>query len=319
MRLRRALVVGVDHYPQAPLAGCVNDAIAMDQLLARNDDNGVNFDTRLITSDQIEISRPRLKREIEELFAHEADVALLYFAGHGTENNLGGFLVTVDAERYDEGVSLTDVLTFANNSEAHEVVILLDSCHSGHLGQIPAVNNDQVALREGVSILTASRSTQTAAEEAGRGIFTTLVCGALEGGAADVLGKVTVAAVYAYVDESLGAWEQRPLFKSHVSRLLPLRETEPQVAREILRQLPEWFPDAEHDFPLDPSYEPDAGPEHANAEHEEVFRCLQRCTAAHLVVPIDEEHMYYAAMHSTGCRLTPLGRFYWKLANDGRL
>ena len=29
--------------------------------------------------------------------------------------------------------------------------------------------------------------------------------------------------------------------------------------------------------------------------------------------------MYYAAMNSTGCRLTALGRFYWKLADDGRI
>lgn len=297
----------------------MNDAAAMNRLLARNDDNSVNFDTRLVTSNQTEVSRPTLRREIEELFSQEADVALLYFAGHGTENDLGGFLVTVDAERYDEGVSLTDILTLANDSQAREIVILLDACHSGHLGQVPAVSDNRVALREGVSILTASRSTQSAAEEAGRGVFTTLVCGALEGGAADVLGSVTVAAVYAYVDESLGAWEQRPLFKSHVSRLLPLRQAEPQVARETLRRLPAWFPDAEHDYPLDPSYEPKAGAEHANAEHEEIFGCLQRCTAAHLVVPIDEEHMYYAAVNSTGCRLTPLGRFYWKLATDGRI
>lgn len=317
--MRRALIVGIDDYPEAPLAGCVNDARAVENLLARNHDGSPNFECKRLTSDQHTIDRAALFGEIEALFGDEADVALLYFAGHGTENDLGGFLVTVDAARYNEGVSLTDVLTLANNSRAHEVVIILDSCYSGHLGQVPAIDNQRASLREGISILTASRSTQAAAEQAGAGVFTSLVCAALDGGAADVQGKVTVAAAYAYVDESLGAWQQRPLLKSHVSRLLPLRVAEPKVEVETLRRLPEWFPAPELDFPLDPTYEPEAGEEFANPEHEEIFGCLQDCARAHLVVPVDQPHMYHAAINSTGCRLTPLGRFYWKLANDGRL
>src|SRR5947209_14326513 len=46
--------------------------------------------------------------------------------------------------------------------------------------------------------------------------YTTLFrsCGALDGGAADVLGKVTVASVYAYLSETFGPWDQRPTFKA---------------------------------------------------------------------------------------------------------
>jgi hypothetical protein len=29
--------------------------------------------------------------------------------------------------------------------------------------------------------------------------------------------------------------------------------------------------------------------------------------------------MYDAAMQSTACRLTPSGRYYWRLAKDGRI
>ena len=35
-----------------------------------------------------------------------------------------------------------------------------------------------------------------------------------------------------------------------------------------------------------------------------------------LVVPVDEEHMYFAAMNSKSCRLTKLGAHYWRLANE---
>ena len=88
---------------------------------------------------------------------------------------------------------------------------------------------------------------------------------------------------------------------------------EPKVSDEILRRLPEWFPDPEHDFPLDPTYEPEAERGSAHSEHEEIFGCLQNCARAHLIVPVDQPHMYHAAINSTACRLTPLGRFYWKL------
>jgi hypothetical protein len=272
---------------------------------------------RLITAPPDELGRPRLREHIGNLFRDEADVALLYFAGHGTETNLDGYLVTPDAGRYEEGVSLSEVLASANASPASEVVILLDSCYSGSLGAIPVLGSNLAHVREGVSILTASRSTQTAAEVAGRGLFSRLVCSALEGGAADVLGSITVASVYAYLDESLGPWDQRPLFKSHVSRLIPLRVVRPAVELEVLRRLPEWFPTADYEFPLDPSYEPDAEP-HDEA-HEEVFGGLQTCRDAKLVEPVGEQHLYYAAMNSRTCRLTALGRHYWRLANEGRV
>ncbi len=314
---RRALVVGIDDYSSAPLSGCVHDAQTMAALLARNDDGTPNFDVRLLTAPGETITRASLRRCIEELFQDDADVALLYFSGHGTESNLGGYLVTPDASRYDEGVAMTEVLTWSNSSHAREVVVLLDCCHSGALGSIPAIENTNANIREGVSVLTASRANQVALESAGAGVFTALVQAALEGGAADVVGTVTVAGVYAYVDESLGSWEQRPLFKAHLSTLVALRSTPPAVELEILRQLPDWFPEPAHELALDPSFEPEAEPQ--DEDHQRLFKCLQRCRAAKLVEPVGEEHMYFAAMNSGACRLTALGRHYWRLANEGRI
>jgi hypothetical protein len=160
------------------------------------------------------------------IFADPAHVALLYFSGHSTENNLGGYLVTSDATLYDEGLALADVLALANRAkQITEVAIIIDSCHSGSLGAVPAVDNEQASLRERLSILTAARASQPCLERGEAGVFTGLVCSALDGGAADILGNVSVASIYAYVDQALGAWDQRPLFKSHVSRMLSRRTT----------------------------------------------------------------------------------------------
>ncbi len=315
---RRALVVGIDDYPTARLAGCVNDAEAMGARLERHGDGSPNFDVKLVTSEDETITRASLRSSIETLLSlDDAEIALLYFSGHGTENDFDAYLVTPDATTYDEGIALSEVLGRANASRAQEVVVILDSCMSGAFGDVPQIQSSHSLLREGVAVLTSSRSGQVSVETGGRGLFTELVCGALDGGAADVLGQVTVASIYAYVEEALGPWEQRPLFKAHVSKLVPLRVVEPAVGVETLRLLPELFPDPDATFPLDPSFESTEGSSHP--DNEAIFGQLQACRAAKLVEPIGERHMYFAAMNSTGCRLTLLGRRYWRMASEGRL
>lgn len=315
--MRKALLVGIDDYQSSPLAGCITDATKLHDLLRTHHDGSPNFECRKMTSDSSSITRSALRQAVDELFQGDVDIALFFFAGHGTVNNLGGYLVTQDAKRYDEGVPMVDVLALANKSKAREALILLDCCHSGALGQVPALANDTAVLREGVSVLSACRESEFALGGASGGIFSSLVCDALDGGAADVCGKVTVASIYAYVDETLGAWDQRPLFKSHVSRLVPVRQCMPTIPLEVLRLLPGYFSSPTDEFQLDPSYEPDADPKHE--EHELIFSHLQRYRAARLLVPVGEEHMYYAAMNSKSCKLTALGRFYWRLANSGKI
>lgn len=318
MPSRRALVVGIDEYPGSALHGCVNDARRIAKSLAQHEDGSPNFDVQLITVPGETVTRGSLKAKIDALFGHdEADVALLYFSGHGTENDLGGFLVTPDATSWDEGINLADVLTMANLSAARERVIILDSCMSGALGTVPATGSDSANLKEGVAILTASRAGQVSMESGGRGVFTDLVCGALEGGASDVLGDVSVASVYTYVEQALGPWEQRPLFKGHLSRLVSLRKNRSVPSIETIRELVVWFATAKSRFPLDPTYE-DTEP-NSDPEHVAVFKQLQKCRDAKLVQAVDAEYMYFAAKNSTSCELTPLGRHYWGLVKAGRL
>ena len=49
------------------------------------------------------------------------------------------------------------------------------------------------------------------------------------------------------------------------------------------------------------------------------FKLLQEYVKIGLVVPVDEEHMYYAAMNSKSCRLTAIGYLYWRLASENKL
>lgn len=315
--MRRALIVGIDQYPNGSLQGCVEDAIRMERVLSRHSDGGRNFDCRVLTAPSDTITRSILREAVTELFRSPADIAFFHFSGHGTANNLGGYLVTPDATRYDEGVPMADVLVLANQSSVQEVVITLDCCHSGVFGALPEIRNERAVVREGVSVITASRGDQESLEIGGGGLFTSLLTEALEGGAAGILGDVTAAGCYAYVDNALGAWDQRPLFKSHVSKFVTLRSCTPKVSPDILRQLPVYFPLPAEQLQLDPGYEPQAEP-HDEAK-EEQFSRLQKLRAAGLVEPVGEEHMYYATMHCKSCRLTALGRYYWRLVNNSRI
>jgi hypothetical protein len=293
----------------------------MSALLARNEDATPNFDCRKIVAangaTSQDITRNRLMQEIESLFKDKADVALFYFAGHGTVNNLGGYLVTEDATKYSEGVAMGDVLQMANASKAEEVVIILDCCHSGHLGNVPAIDNARALLREGVTILTASRGDQVSVEVSGSGLFTSLVTDALEGGAANPLGYVAAPAIYSFVETALGAWDQRPLFKSHLSKVVPLRKCKPPIDTAILRELPTLFPLPAEDFPLDPEYEASSGK--VNDAKQRVFDKLQALNRIYLVIPVGAPHMYDAAMNTKACRLTAAGKYYWRLAKDNRI
>jgi hypothetical protein len=319
--MRRALCVGIDLYPFGELRGCVSDADKMVNALATQKDGSPNFDCRVLVAPLAgkpdAVTRPALRQAIVQLFKDKTDIALLHFSGHGTVNNLDGYLVTQDAKAYDEGVAMGEVLKLANESPASEVVIFLDCCYAGIFGNPPAIDNTKALLREGVSILTASRGDQPSVEVAGGGLFTSLVVDALEGGAASILGDVTAPAIYAYVEGALGAWEQRPLFKAHLSKVVQLRCCEPAIDREILRSLPAYFPLPAEDLPLDPSYERHSGV--ASEARVKIFECLQRLNRVHLVVPVDAAHMYDAAMQKKACRLTASGRYYWRLATNRRI
>ncbi|MFD2170064.1 caspase family protein [Tumebacillus lipolyticus] len=317
--MRKALVVGINNYPTAPLYGCVNDAVNMQGVLRKNGDGSPNFDVKLLVSDHRgdQLKKAELKEQIEALFQGDSEVALLYFSGHGLVNSTGGYIVTSDYSRYDEGISMDDILIFANNSNAKNKVIIFDCCHSGAFGS-PALAEGRLAqLSDGLTILTASKSSEVAMERGGSGVFTSLLIDALDGGAADLRGYITPGSLYSYVDEALGAWDQRPIFKTNVSRFVQLRRVKPPISLEVLREITNYFPSPEHHIPLDPTYE--FTEEGHVEENVKIFKDLQKMESVGLVVPVDEEHMYFAAMNSKGCRLTALGYQYWRLVKENKI
>jgi hypothetical protein len=327
--MRKALVVGINYYEQSPtLHGCVNDAHAVKSVLEENSDGTVNFDVKLLsgTGPSEQVLRSELRKVIEDLFLGDipCETALFYFSGHGHIETTGGYLVASDAKTGNDGIPLSEVLTLADESRAQNRVIILDSCHSGILGEKKTSSSPAAEIKEGTTILTASTADQYASEKNGAGVFTALLVDALSGAACNLVGDITPGSVYAHIDQSLGPWDQRPVFKTNVKSFMSLRKVQPPISLQELRRITEFFPSPGFEYRLDPTYEPefrgrghdDPDPDPINTEK---FAILQKYNRVNLVVPVGAPHMWHAAMQSKSCKLTALGEHYRRLRTLKRI
>lgn len=320
--------MGIDDYPGARLHGCVADARALSAMLSRNADGSPNYAVRCVTSDDGVIDRPALRTVLAELFENADDADLLFFfAGHGAQTPWGAELVTQDLITNSLGVSLADVVTLANGAPARDVVLILDCCVSGDMANERGGGNAgrwvrQAVLAEGVTVLTSSRGTEASKETEGHGTFTRLLLDGLDGAAADLLGHVTSLSLYSFVSSAFGAWDQRPLFKSHVTRPSVLRSCEPWIDEDLLRRLPALFPAADAYVRMSPAYEGQGRPLPpgvSGTAEQQAFDSFKGLRNAGLLAVEGGTDLYFAAVNSHQVYLTPLGRHYWKLAHRGRL
>ncbi len=317
--MKRALIVGINDYPNSPLRGCVDDAKKMFALLSKNGDGSNNYDCKLITSEnQTMVSKTFLEESLEQLLIPDTDAAIFYFSGHGSRNLLGGFIATQDAQKPSQGYPFHDLQTLIMKSPIKEITLILDCCYAGGLGNDELGDDTTVELREGVTIMAACQPGQYSMENAEGGVFTSLIVNALEGEAADITGRITLASIYNHADGLLTAWDQRPLFKAHISQMQPLRTVDSNFHFAELSRLHKLFPTIDHQIRLCPAHEPSAEPR--DAEREADFTMLQRFRSANLVEPVlPHIHMYFTAMESGRCKLTPQGRFYWRMAERNGL
>lgn len=325
---KKALVVGINEYEYdnyEKLKCCVDDAKEIKKLLEKNEDGKKNFDVKLLIDN--EATRANVFGELEKLFNDEnIDVALLYFSGHGHNQNGNGGIVTFGNQANRNYIGMLDILSLINNSKVKNKLVILDCCYSGRLGNDIAFGDNSI-LPEGTIIMTASDKNEPSYEVNGHGIFTNLLVEALNGGASDIMGRVTPGGIYAYIDEALSCWEQRPLFKTNVSRFIVLRENKEKISFEDIKQITNLFQEKKFEFQLDPSFEPTNTKRsryfnlkpYASEENIAKFNILQKYNHQGLVEPIGEKHMYYAAMEFKKCKLTALGQHYWNLVKNNRI
>ena len=327
--MRRALLIGIDNYP-APntLNGCVADVMMLRDVLAVNGDGSQNFEIETLCDVQ---SGRIAMGQIESLFAGDHEVALLYFSGHGCENSTGSeivFPLEAGSGGYYNGLQMRSIMDIVNRSPAKNKVIVLDCCHAGDFGRY-SIDIDNSDLRPGITILSACKGDERAKINpiAGHSVFTEALCMALNGAAADYLGNITIGNLYAYIDRFFTATEQRPVFKTNATEFVPIKRITPKVPIGVINDLINLFADIDDTHPLDPSYEETNTPDkvqglkepQADVQHVEVMKKLQELVRIGFVEPVGTKYMYYAAMESTGCKLTELGKYYWNLVRKHAL
>lgn len=276
--LRKALVVGIDHYGRlGKLGACVNDAKAMALLLSKHADGLGNYDVRLLfsTPKGHEIHEGEMSPEVLEARSAEARVkgpisadvlrdevtrflgdgsgsgfsgdAVLYFAGHGEPTFYDGLLLTPLVLGQDRGLQMSELLMRAQSSGLRDLKIILDCCHAGLFGQIPLAFRGRTPLSQvaqlgrGLTIMAAAGADEAAEEVGEHGLFTGALVAGLDGLAADVRGGVTAASLFAYARPLFSAHKQQPVFKSHVDDVVMMRRCAPRIADDLLLALPSIF------------------------------------------------------------------------------
>jgi len=326
--IKLALLVGINRYESDDfdnLQCCEADAEDMSAMLARHwaDKPGTgerNYNCRTLTSKgQQRISAEVLREEIDGLMSRamgDGDI-VFYFSGHGVADEEGGFLVTQDATGENPGYPMKELLAAANHSGNPSVVIILDCCHSGQIGNITDGEGfNQVAIAPNVTVLAASGAAQKSSEDRKHSLFTRHVLDALDGGAADCRGEVSAASVYAYVEQALGPWEQRPVYKSYARKLNPIRSCGAEVPDHVLAGLTTWFPYDAFEYPMDKSYEITCNAEAVEA-HVEIFNQFKLLRDARLLSGKNGKDLYWVAMENETVHLTPQGRLFWRRAKRG--
>jgi hypothetical protein len=137
---RRALCVGINDYPRAPLAGCVADAHAWASTL-----QGLGFEAPRVLTDA-DATRERLIQELDLLLqtSRAGDTVVFQFSGHGTyapdasgdeaDGDSPGQDEALCPYDYDQGRLLVDDdlgVVLARAPEGVAVTCFLDCCHSG--------------------------------------------------------------------------------------------------------------------------------------------------------------------------------------------
>jgi TPR repeat protein len=157
-----AVIIGNSEYDDAPLVNPRSDAGLLAATLTE-----LEFDVTLyydVTRAQI----PLLKEKIETSLA-DADIGILYYAGHGLQYKDQNMLLPVDADLTsvegvaEGGLTLSEMLQSVTINETGIKIVILDACRN------PLIEGDSTDLKPGFSFQEAPRGEILVAFSTGSG------------------------------------------------------------------------------------------------------------------------------------------------------
>lgn len=313
MEEKKALLIGNDKYDHVTnLRGCENDVLMMEEVLQCHEKGDPNFSIATL----LNATNEGIQTEISLLLEREATLALLFFSGHGNVTEEGGFICGRNVSKENPGVSMGWIIDQVNQSSIQEITIILDCCYAGEIANEQTEGTIFTRLRKGVTILAATSENDTATEFLRKGVFSTILYNGLKGAAKDVLGHVTAVSLYNNAESLLSPWQQRPIFKSFVKKISPLRYCLPTVKKRVLRQMvtKPYFPSS-NDIILLNRKMLQSG---TKLNEDDFLFVLGSFEKAGLLECPDRRTLLQAIMEEKNCFLSPYGKHVWELFKNKR-
>ena len=200
------LSVGVSKYfnPDLQLHFAAKDAVDFSQAMLRQE--GLLYEKvelRLLTDEYASAENIRDGLNWLQTQTTQHDVAMLYMAGHGINNNIGDFYfmpVNADVERLNATCVSYREIKRTIDANAGKLLVFMDACHSGNMmGNTQRAAMLSMAIAEltgadnGAVVFTSSTGRQFSLENPtwGNGAFTKALVEGLNG-AADLFGRQTI-------------------------------------------------------------------------------------------------------------------------------
>jgi hypothetical protein len=234
-----------------------NDVDGLYEVLTRSDLGGFDAASTLVLKN---VASHEAFKRINQMLkrAGKDDLVVLYYSGHGKQQDVNGHLhlamVDTDLEALEStSLAVDRLLSLIEVSSCNTVVLMLDCCYSGAVGK--SFRNSlgdqlqQASRGRGTYLLTASTGVQAAVEKEGDryGVLTKHIIRGIETGAADrdEDGLITMDELYSYVhDKVLEESPQEPELYARargdvvIARSSRIPRTERQKrARELLLDL----------------------------------------------------------------------------------
>jgi hypothetical protein len=235
-RQAHALFVGIAAYRHLrPLSKTTTDACDLHDLLIQS---GYPAASLALLSDG-QATKPAISDRLDWLARRTGpdDTVLIFFSGHGAQR-IGGFepgeyLCPVEADWYNlrgSAISDEEFTTALRAIRARRVVVFLDACHSGGVGQpkdaalqikagLSEATYDRLAEGRGRAVIASCRPDEVSWELPGmrNGLFTHYLLKGLRGAAAKPDGSVGILDLFTYVSEQVPQHKpQHPLFKGEI-------------------------------------------------------------------------------------------------------
>jgi len=153
---RKALLIGINKYEQSPLAGCVNDVLAMRDILIAQYQLQPSAIRILAEADATSAG---IRAEIGQLLTgiSASDQLLLYFAGHGTQK---GYNAVGEEDGRDEAIVPVDMSysTLITDNDLFDLIAprvaeagahfsaVYDCCHSGTMVRDVEIEGDDINI-----------------------------------------------------------------------------------------------------------------------------------------------------------------------------